>query len=125
MKETFTGKLKYAEDYGYHKILSLKNEESDVDLENLLEEYKDKNIKITIEVDESINRKTCCRCKKSYIVQTVNSGFNPSEYWCQECYRPWWKLVVDHLTRGTPGSDIELYQLLQEYSQEIENKVVS
>lgn len=119
MKEIFTGKLKYAKDYGHHTILSLKNEESDIDLDCLLEEYKDKGIKITIEVDESINRKSCCRCNKSYIVQTVEKGFNPSQYWCQECYRPWWKLVADNQTMGTPGSDIELYQLLQEYSPEL------
>jgi hypothetical protein len=50
MKEIFKGKLKYAKDYGYHTIISLKSEESDIDLDCLLEEYKNKNIKITIEV---------------------------------------------------------------------------
>lgn len=50
MKEIFKGKLKYANDYGYHTIISLKNEESDIDLDCLLEEYKDKNIRLTIEV---------------------------------------------------------------------------
>lgn len=74
---------------------------------------------------EIFNRKSCCRCKQQYIFKEVDSGFNPSEYWCESCYRPWWKLVVDGFTRGIPGSRIELYQLLQEHSPEMTKEILN